>query len=105
MGSKRDRNLEKQRKALSRSSRVHAKIAAGHIRASWKKRMLAADKRKRCPACDQSYNKTNRRPTVDHIVPLSRGGLDVECNWQLMCEMCNKKKGNRLTSEMSRSSC
>ena len=43
--------------------------------------------------------------TIDHIVPVSRGGgfLDPE-NWQVMCSPCNNKKGNRLESELQRGS-
>lgn len=31
--------------------------------------------------------------TCDHIVPRSRGGLDVAENWQLACRGCNEGKG------------
>lgn len=33
--------------------------------------------------------------TKDHIVPKSKGGLDIVTNMQPMCERCNRKKGNK----------
>jgi 5-methylcytosine-specific restriction endonuclease McrA len=38
---------------------------------------------------------TKRRATLDHIVPVSKGGTDVAENLQLMHARCNKIKGNR----------
>lgn len=32
--------------------------------------------------------------TVDHIVPLARGGPDDETNWKLCCSECNNSKGS-----------
>ena len=40
-------------------------------------------------------------PTVDHIIPRSRGGLDIPENVQLACWKHNRQKSNRLPSEMS----
>ena len=34
--------------------------------------------------------------TVDHIVPLSKGGLHCISNMQLLCNLCNIQKGNRV---------
>lgn len=44
------------------------------------------------PYC--SYCKTTKDLTVDHIVPLSRGGSTVESNLQVLCRRCNSRKGN-----------
>jgi len=33
--------------------------------------------------------------TIDHIQPLSKGGLDAPSNWQLACHTCNQQKGNQ----------
>lgn len=37
-----------------------------------------------------------RSPSLDHIIPLSRGGHHVESNTQLACLECNVAKGDRL---------
>jgi hypothetical protein len=37
--------------------------------------------------------------TVDHIHPLSRGGLHVEANTQLACWRCNTNKSDRIDAE------
>ena len=44
-----------------------------------------------CPCCKVSVPK--QKFTVDHIVPLSRGGLNVIDNIQPLCLRCNMIKG------------
>lgn len=36
--------------------------------------------------------------TIDHKIPLSKGGTNSHSNKQCMCFYCNQKKGNRLIS-------
>jgi 5-methylcytosine-specific restriction endonuclease McrA len=33
--------------------------------------------------------------TADHIVPLSKGGLNVPSNYEVRCRSCNSRRGNR----------
>lgn len=40
--------------------------------------------------------------TVDHIVPLSRGGKNEMDNYQLACDKCNKLKSNYKDEELAR---
>lgn len=53
----------------------------------------------RCGLCGQPVDlkvmKGREQPSIDHIIPLSRGGLDERCNTQLAHCGCNSKKGNR----------
>jgi len=39
--------------------------------------------------------------TIDHIVPISRGGSNNPDNLQIACEDCNKLKSNRMNSEFA----
>ena len=34
--------------------------------------------------------------TLEHIIPLARGGLDVLGNWVLACDPCNKRRGDKM---------
>ena len=38
-------------------------------------------------------------PTVDHVIPLSRGGLNRKENKKLCCKRCNNEKGDMLPDE------
>ncbi len=38
--------------------------------------------------------KDDRRATLDHVVPLVRGGADSEANTVAACDACNGAKGN-----------
>lgn len=55
-----------------------------------KERMLK--KSNVCHWCQCKLNSTTA--TVDHFVPLSKGGLDHSNNRVLACEPCNQKRGN-----------
>jgi hypothetical protein len=33
---------------------------------------------------------------VEHIIPVSRGGIDAEANWALACRSCNLHKASHL---------
>lgn len=61
-----------------------------------KKRILDALTRKgnkgnRCVKCGSTEELT-----IDHIIPLSKGGGDEPQNWQTLCKPCNVRKGNRM---------
>jgi len=51
-----------------------------------------------CFYCEAPYTD-RRRPTVDHIVPLSRGGTNTCNNLVSCCRSCNSSKKNRTVSE------
>lgn len=46
--------------------------------------------------CPQCGNNTLEELTIDHIVPVSKGGSDDVENLQILCKSCNSRKGNRL---------
>jgi 5-methylcytosine-specific restriction endonuclease McrA len=41
-----------------------------------------------------------RSPSIDHIVPMSRGGDHVESNLQTACFLCNSLKSNKGGGQM-----
>jgi 5-methylcytosine-specific restriction endonuclease McrA len=49
--------------------------------------------------CCAYCHKPTENPTIDHIVPLSRGGLHAYDNIAPACGKCNRSKGPRLLSE------
>lgn len=52
-----------------------------------------------CCSCNNSiYNEPNLLLEIDHIIPLSKGGLTEKSNLQTLCWKCNRKKGSKITS-------
>jgi len=47
-----------------------------------------------CAKCESEY-----RLTVDHIIPLSKGGNNELSNLQVLCAECNASKGNKVSGE------
>lgn len=53
---------------------------------------IAADAIERQPYCTNCGS--TRDLTGDHIVPVSRGGLNTRANCQTLCRRCNARKRN-----------
>lgn len=52
-----------------------------------------------CKYCGASIEKEpNLLLEIDHIVPVSKGGLTTEDNLQTLCWRCNRKKGSKVES-------
>lgn len=50
-----------------------------------------------CQSCRNStYNEPNLLLEIDHIIPISKGGLSVEDNLQTLCWRCNRSKSNKI---------
>lgn len=52
-----------------------------------------------CAYCGQHRNI--KYMTVDHIIPLSKGGADDIGNLQCTCKLCNRLKDNMLPHEFT----
>lgn len=52
-----------------------------------------------CAYCRQHRN--HKYMTVDHIIPLSKGGMEDISNLQCTCKKCNGFKGDMLPSEFT----
>lgn len=53
----------------------------------------------KCYICDVKLGLVSKQATIDHVVPLSRGGLSTFNNMKLCCITCNNKKGDLLLHE------
>lgn len=55
-----------------------------------------------CQMCEASVAKEkNLLLEIDHIVPLSKGGMTTEENLQALCWRCNRTKGSKVLSNTS----
>lgn len=50
-----------------------------------------------CVYCGKKLSK--HTATIDHLIPLSRGGNDFKWNLVWCCKRCNHSKGSKLLSE------
>lgn len=62
--------------------------------------LLLLKQHNRCVGCRVSFNLTKH--TVDHIVPLSKGGSNWSSNLQLLCGPCNDSKGAKFMCDWVR---
>ena len=52
------------------------------------------------PGCGVKLTKSNEH--LDHIVPLSKGGMHTDENFQLLCAHCNQTKGAKAPLDFAR---
>ncbi|MGB2923698.1 MAG: HNH endonuclease [Limnothrix sp.] len=53
-----------------------------------------------CQRCGQPHHET--KLSVDHIIPLAKGGSNDISNLQTLCLSCNQKKGSRQNTTFQR---
>ncbi|MDJ0735247.1 MAG: HNH endonuclease [Nostocaceae cyanobacterium] len=53
-----------------------------------------------CQSCGKTDLETNL--SIDHIIPLSRGGSNDISNLQTLCFNCNQKKTDKIDSRFKR---
>ena len=49
-----------------------------------------------CICCNSAHVEPNLLLEIDHIIPVSKGGLTAEDNLQTLCWKCNRSKSNKL---------
>lgn len=49
--------------------------------------------------CNGCHSKLKDNAHIDHILPLSRGGENIDGNVQLLCPYCNLSKGSKTMKE------
>ena len=49
-----------------------------------------------CAIDKQPFNNNGRKKSIDHIIPLSKGGNNTLSNIQIICLRCNLKKSNKV---------
>lgn len=62
---------------------------------------VAEQARHRCGYCQTPAALIGTPLEIEHIIPISLGGLTVEENLWLACSLCNNHKGNRVAARDS----
>lgn len=57
---------------------------------------ILAKQHGKCVGCQSDIRQ---RYTIDHVIPLSRGGTNQKTNVQLMCSSCNSSKQSKTMEE------
>ena len=65
---------------------------------NWWKQQLG---RGLCYYCGERFNK--ELLTMDHVVPIARGGRSTKKNCVVSCKPCNSKKGHQMAVEITMS--
>lgn len=73
------------------------RIPLGHSHVGLTKHRLFVRDRHVCAYCGGTFSESEL--TVEHIVPVSRGGQHVWTNVVTACRSCNTRKGNRSPEE------
>lgn len=63
---------------------------AGRVRRRWLARALRQRPRARCTVCGRFVGRGDA--TVDHIMPVSRGGFEGPTNYRIACFDCNSRR-------------
>jgi 5-methylcytosine-specific restriction endonuclease McrA len=99
-------NIQKGKsKAIKKSRRLPDNNVIGWFQNVNPTRVFDRDKWK-CQLCGITTPRKMRgtiapnAPELDHIVPLSRGGIHTYSNTQCLCRQCNGRKGSKLMGQL-----
>lgn len=94
--------VKTERQQARHTRRERLKVPAGTLRGQVSLLAIYRKAKGMCQICScktvLSASHVPNRATLDHIIPLSRGGLHIEDNLQLACWRCNTEKSNMITS-------
>lgn len=68
----------------------------------WRVKVLIRKHRGKCADCGTDVTLEHNTPnqaTIDHVVPLSKGGEDQLHNLRLLCRSCNLRKGDTVLDD------
>jgi len=86
------RTLKGRAYARHKQHQRHALQKRSDVTAEW---LLKLESRQStCAYCGRPFSSV-LRPTIDHVMPLSKGGTHTKKNIVLCCQSCNSEKGNR----------
>lgn len=58
------------------------------------KRRIEAESHGRCAHCGGHISRSDGTMTIEHVIPLHKGGTNEPDNLVALCKACNKEKGN-----------
>ena len=63
----------------------------------WRRSIFRAKQWRRDPRCGWCHATVLfEKSTIDHVVPLAKGGSDSPDNWMLSCFTCNHSRGDSI---------
>lgn len=73
---------------------------AASLNGEKRKKFWSRQRKLECAYCGKRVyrevnNTHNSKATIDHIVPLSKGGTNAQYNLVLSCFECNNRKGSK----------
>jgi 5-methylcytosine-specific restriction endonuclease McrA len=95
--------IRHHRKQAKHTRRERIKVCNGVVRGDVSLHAQHKKYNGKCQICGRKVVMANSHQenmaTVDHVVPLSKGGLHVEENLQLACWKCNTEKSDTITKD------
>ncbi len=85
----------KRRKSLRKGKK---KLHSNQKQRKWIIRTLVTKHKGLCQYCNKPIERADM--TIDHIIPTSKGGLDIIENLALACNSCNQEKGNGISVDV-----
>jgi 5-methylcytosine-specific restriction endonuclease McrA len=101
-GKARTYHITTNRKRRDRGTPKPATTKAEMKKRRWLTRQLIQKYGGLCCVCEEPVNLVHddpRQASIDHIIPVSKGGTEALANLRLACASCNSHRGNDDISE------